>query len=584
LCGLDLCTGGFGKNAEKAEQLRLYEAEDSDATHLSHVGTAAYDALRTKHGWHHNKLWNVTTGKVVGEVHQTPTAKESFSTKSDPTAGTADWFPEKMFEIMSKTEIWCDVLSLGPPDGAFVDKFKAALATISERARELDPVTKMKKPTVIVRMMFGNLPAMPVNCDTVIKKLTEDFPKDGSANVHVWVGAWRLGASWNHAKIIAVDGKYMHTGGHNLWDGHYLQKKPVHDLSMELEGRITLDGHVFANYQWDFIQKKQSTCVGQMAEKIPDALPLMWANRVIVSEFPESIAPEFPPEFQYTSVPFYEKLEGSIPIIGVGRLGALMQAAHPILKKDRPSDDAFIAMIDSAKSNIKLTLQDIGPVCIPGTKKALPGCTWPKPYLNAFARVIWLKGVDIEMVLSNPGSIPNDLSPTEANYGNGWSCVDVAAEIIKRIKKQFPEAEDSELRQKVSDNLRISFIRQAQGNTYEDGTTIGLHSKHFIVDDVCTYIGSQNLYVCDLAEWGVIIDQEEKTQEILDQYWHPMWKASYDPADCNVDEVMDGLDIDRDGEDINNVSEETKKLMEGKKTGELCASTKEFYGKDDEDE
>jgi len=31
--------------------------------------------------------------------------------------------------------------------------------------------------------------------------------------------------------------------------------------------------------------------------------------------------------------------------------------------------------------------------------------------------------------------------------------------------------------------------------------TMGNHSKHFIVDDIATYIGSQNLYVCDLAEW-----------------------------------------------------------------------------------
>jgi hypothetical protein len=38
----------------------------------------------------------------------------------------------------------------------------------------------------------------------------------------------------------------------------------------------------------------------------------------------------------------------------------------------------------------------------------------------AIARVMWTRGVDIEIVLSNPGSIPGDLSPTEANYGNGW--------------------------------------------------------------------------------------------------------------------------------------------------------------------
>ena len=58
-------------------------------------------------------------------------------------------------------------------------------------------------------------------------------------------------------------------------------------------------------------------------------------------------------------------------------------------------------------------------VCIPGTKIALPGCTWPHKYLDAMAKVLWEKGVDIEIVLSNPGSIPGGLSGTEACYGNG---------------------------------------------------------------------------------------------------------------------------------------------------------------------
>merc|ERR1711935_1249166 len=176
--------------------------------------------------------------------------------------------------------------------------------------------------------------------------------------------------------------------------------------------------------------------------------------------------------------------EDSVPLITLGRLGALMSATNPVLYKNRPSDDAFVAMIDSTKEIMKFTVQDIGPVCFPGTKFALPGLTWPKPYLNAIARAIWSRGVDVEIILSNPNSIPNGLSPAEANYGNGWSCVDVAAEIIKRIKKQFPDAEDDHLRKKVEENLRICFIRTGNKNQeWADGETKGMHAKHFIVDD-----------------------------------------------------------------------------------------------------
>ena len=92
---------------------------------------------------------------------------------------------------------------------------------------------------------------MPVNCNGVRDELMADIPED--ANIRLWVGAWRAGSSWNHAKIIAVDGKvsagrlaedcmdsfdihgylplilfetticilcyamqYLHTGGHNV--------------------------------------------------------------------------------------------------------------------------------------------------------------------------------------------------------------------------------------------------------------------------------------------------------------------------------------------------------------------------------
>jgi len=112
----------------------------------------------------------------------------------------------------------------------------------------------------------------------------------------------------------------------------------------------------------------------------------------------------------------------------------------------------------------------------------LPGCVWPDQYLSALGRILWTKGVDVEILLSNPNSIPGGLTPTEANYGNGWSCVDVACEIIKTIFRQFPNAQEKELRRKVEENLRVCFIRVALGTAWEDGGTMGMHAKHFIIE------------------------------------------------------------------------------------------------------
>mmetsp|Transcript_6628 Transcript_6628/g.8252 ORF Transcript_6628/g.8252 Transcript_6628/m.8252 type:complete len:227 (+) Transcript_6628:724-1404(+) len=75
-----------------------------------------------------------------------------------------------------------DVMSLGPPDGLFMDEIKGALKTISDNAQG-------KESPVIIRMMFGNILGMPVNCEAVLKELTSDLPED--SNLNIWVGAWR---------------------------------------------------------------------------------------------------------------------------------------------------------------------------------------------------------------------------------------------------------------------------------------------------------------------------------------------------------------------------------------------------------
>ena len=445
------------------------EIEDKSADSLSYVGTAAYDVLRRHHNHHHKELWNVTKGKVIGDVFHTPIDAFTRTESTDPPVGHDAWFPEKLGEIIARTEHWCDITSLAPPDGAFMVSFKKALAEICARPAGFGG-------RIVIRMMFGNIIGMPVNCNTLIRELTKDLPPDAPEKIKLWVGSWRKGISWNHAKIIAVDGKYLWTGGHNFWDKHYLEESPVNDLSIELEGGPAKDAHRFANAQWGYIVKKQSTAWGRFVDKrISDSLDVPRKARVTVSEYPVSTAAEFPPYYKEA-----RKILGRRPmeldpdyvsIITMGRYGV-------ILKKARPSDDAFVAMIDSAQEIIHMSLQDLGPVCLPGTKMALPGCIWPYAYLNALARVIWTRGVDVEIVLSNPNSVPGDCSPTEANYGNGWSCVDVAAEIIKCIQKQFPDANAGDLRQKVKENLRICFLKSPRGGrSYKNGATLGLHCK-----------------------------------------------------------------------------------------------------------
>lgn len=494
------------------------------SSQYSSIASAAIQELETNHKTYHEKLWAKTYGKVIGEIQHGP--KDTWQQERDLDSNHSNWLPDSIAGLLAKTEVWCDFASLSPPDGYFQKKVKEALCTLAKKSQESD-----KK--IVVRFLFGNIIAVPVNCNAIIKDFTEELPE---SKLEIWVGAWRKGMCWNHAKIVAVDGKYLHTGGHNLWDPVYLQTDPIHDTSIEMEGDVAIQAHLFANSQWNFIRKEQSTIFGCLVDKLPDSLLLPTVTRVTISQWPKQ-ASTFAPIFQKDILPMSAtKSSDDLNILTLGRYGKIGG------NDARSSDDAFIAMFNASQKSMRFFLQDLGPVNKTVLGKRIVYKAWPKNYFESWTKAIYERDVDVEIVLSNPNA-----GEERGNYSNGWSCEEVAAEIIKTMKAQYSNVSDEELKSKVKKNLRICFLKNKKGNSWETGSKVGLHSKVFFVDDVCAYVGSQNLYQFDLAEWGVLIDDKEKTAEIMKDLWNPMWSCSYlDGSDCNEDRVIEILGVDRD--------------------------------------
>merc|ERR1719356_2337531 len=150
-------------------------------------------------------------------------------------------------DIISRATEWVDFASLGPPDGKFLEHIAIALKTLADSGK-----------SVTVRILTGNIIGMPTDNVALCEALTT-FPGHElphGSKLKLYVGSWRKGTSWNHSKIVAVDGKYLLQGGHNVWDPHYLSYNPVRDLSMEAEGQVAEDGHIFCNRMWKFISDK----------------------------------------------------------------------------------------------------------------------------------------------------------------------------------------------------------------------------------------------------------------------------------------------------------------------------------------
>lgn len=511
--------------------------------------------MKSKHTRYQGICWNVTHGKVVGELGQSPPGMyfdpPNYITDENKMTHS-DGLPERMGEIISRAERWVDYSSLGPPDGKFLAEIAKGIKAIADSGNK-----------VTIRVLTGNIIGVPTDNDALCEALLNhpgcEVPDD--ANISMWVGSWRKDVSWNHSKIIAVDGKYLFTGGHNSWDKHYLQWNPVKDVSMELKGEVTDDAHVFLNRMWEYIIKKDKASAIQRL--MPDWVPMIRQSRIGVCQWPPTEEP-YPPMYERSEqMPLMDAVVelGDIPMISMGRYGAL----HHDAATANPSDSAIAAMLASAQKSIKMSLQDLGPLAIPFPDglSPIPGGVWPKEYLREIARAIYERGVDVHIVVSNPNSLPSNLNMFQANYGNGWTCEDVEAEIIRAMKENCEDFIEERAAGLLDVNLKMAFMRGSCGSQdWKERTKTANHAKFFCVDDISYYLGSQNLYIANLAEWGVVVDNEEQTQQILEEYWNKVWRRSYEDVvekDANVDNVMARNQIDRPPtRDLSNLTDEEK--------------------------
>lgn len=394
-------------------------------------------------------------------------------------AGHSDQLFDDFYLAITEGEEFIDIVSLTEPDGRFLVAVRNALTALDSAASEAR-----------VRLNFGSINGAFFDQYEVISDLTRELPSDTALQVHV--GGWRSAPdSWNHAKIIAVDGQLLIQGGQNMWDADYLLSNPVHDLTMRLRGTPAVDAHHFADRLWEY------TC--------EDHWGWAWTGR---ASFPEGIE-ECPPA--YDSVPD-TPFEGGPRVISTGRL------SDPI--GENPADDAMLAMIRATESTLRLSQQDIGPIRI---YDGITLTDWPDELLRELAYAM-VREVEVMLVITNSGSLIG-------GYGNGWSPAEVAATMEAWIlDNPGIISSDVDAHELVCERFNVTGLRFSAEDAWPDGGYISNHSKFMIADDQAFYLGSQNLYPADLAEFGLIVDDAELTAEVMAAYWEPMWSQSVQAA------------------------------------------------------
>jgi phosphatidylserine/phosphatidylglycerophosphate/cardiolipin synthase-like enzyme len=397
-------------------------------------------------------------------------------------------------DIISSAHSTVDITLLAPfPDGAFLDSIKSGLRAAAKN-----------NPHIVVRILDG-IPLGHTGGDF------EDFMKklDPPSTFPVYIGSMQSNMfSWNHSKLIVVDGTRVLTGGHNLWSHDYCEIAPIHDVSMVLSGPATLIAQNFLNFVWTNVASYSR----QSGEPFSDQNARLWWNNKWYSNALPSV--------QAGKI----KNDGNTTVLAVARLG------DGIVIPSNDSNASYTARLAAArlaKKSIKLSQQSLDNTIAGNT-------VWATDYIRVLAQAVADRGVDLQIVISHSGA-------ADGYSGEG---IQATADRLHDAVAEASGKSGSELKKLLSQkvhlaplhfypNRKLTHDSEAWKWLLRDGSRAvpGNHAKVYIVDDEVFYVGSDNAYPIQhrtfgLQEFGFLVSSSSKLWEPIANYWESLWKYS----------------------------------------------------------
>ncbi|WP_245173143.1 phospholipase D-like domain-containing protein [Streptomyces aureus] len=413
-----------------------------------------------------------------------------------------------------------DISSLAPfPDGAFQDAIIAGLKS---------SVAAGHHPKV--RVLVGAAPLYHLNVrpSQYLADLRAGLGSAADA-LTIQVASMttsKTALSWNHSKLLVVDGETAITGGTNDWKGDYLDTAhPVTDVDLALSGPAAGTAGRYLDRLWSW------TC----------------GNRTDVASvwYAASGAADCQARMEQDTNPRAVPATGDVPVIAVGGLGVGIEDAdpasawHPSLPDtagtrcvaglhdntngDRdydtvnPEESALRSLISSADRHIEISQQDLNATCPP-----LP--RYDTRVYDALAAKL-ADGVKVRIVVSDP-----------ANRGTigsgGYSQIKSLSEITDALRSRLVRAtgDDQRARAALCGNLQLAPFRGSASETWADGHPYAQHHKLISVDGSAFYIGSKNLYPAWLQDFGYIVESPDAARQLDSALLQPQWKYSQSAA------------------------------------------------------
>ncbi|MGK5729020.1 phospholipase D-like domain-containing protein [Streptomyces sp. URMC 124] len=431
----------------------------------------------------------------------------------------------KMTENISRATRTVDISTLAPfPDGAFQDAIVAGLKKSAENGSKLK-----------VRVLVGAAPVYHMNVlPTKYRDELRDKLGKAADSVTLNVASMttsKTAFSWNHSKLLVVDGQSAITGGINSWKGDYLDTThPVSDVDLALTGPAAGSAGRYLDQLWTWTCQNKSNIAN------------VW--------FAASEGAGCMPAMEKDANPTAAPATGNVPVIAVGGLGVGIQDSDPSssfrpdlptapdtkcvvglhdnTNADRdydtanPEESALRALVASARSHVEISQQDLNATCPP-----LP--RYDVRLYDALAAKL-AAGVKVRIVVSDPAN-------RGAVGSGGYSQIKSLNEISDVLRNRLALLTGGPQGAKTAmcGNLQLATARSSDSAKWADGKPYAQHHKLVSVDGSAFYIGSKNLYPSWLQDFGYVVESPEAAQQLDAKLLAPQWKysqatATYDYA------------------------------------------------------
>jgi hypothetical protein len=480
-----------------------------------HIDAVA-GALRDRNPDTEGKVWGISQGNTLpaGWLLQTPNCWGKANCGKGPLPPSAKAITDRITQMISGAQKSVDFSGLWPPpDGPFRDAIVAGLKKA---------VAAGYTPTL--RVILGTPPTQYSDRD--FDKWFNGLIADVGTKLPVQAAAMStyrqafVATSWNHSKVIDVDGRSAIVGGMNYWAGDYLQvTDPVDDVSMTVDGPAAADATRFEDVLWGWIcdHKGSSTyvamrtsnvsgCVSQAATLTPSAtgdVPILTVGRL-------GNGIEVPGEAGRQSPPIPKSLVNGSACIGSSTESDTNTNRE--YEYRNPGETALRALIASADKSVFLSQQDLL-----GCVKNVEALFDERVFAALGEQVA--NGVPITIVVSDEGA-----KSQSGSYSNGYKLKDIAQTLTKVVAAQNP---GKDARQMVCKDVGLAGVRTVKGaDKWANGNPFANHAKLVAVDDSAFYIGSENLYPARLQELGMIVEDAGAAATLKSSFLDPMWSQS----------------------------------------------------------